>query len=237
MQDNSRPIFSVIIPTRDRPQFIGQAITSVLAQDLTALEVLVVNDGSEPITTPNDVRVCVLDNARHGLNPARNLGVRNARGRFIAFLDDDDVWTDSNFLTRAAKILSLKGGFYFADGIMRFADGRAKSFSQPTDAKSLERDNTILISALCYETKLHDALGFFDETIPYYADWDWYLRVARAGYHFEHHKTAVVDIRVHAQNMSGQDNTALREADLARFCEKHNLGPIPLKNHTDFLQD
>ncbi len=235
MPASASPIFSVIIPSCDRPQYVGDAIASVLTQDLIALEVIVVNDGAQPIAQPADDRVRFLENATQGLNPARNLGIKNARGRFVAFLDDDDVWTDANFLTRAANILSLKGGFYFADGLMRFADGRTKLFSQPTDAKSLERDNTILISSLCYETKLHDALGLFDETIPYYADWDWYLRVARAGYHLEHDKSPVVDIRIHEQNMSGQDNSALRKADLARLCEKHNLGPIPLKNHLDFI--
>jgi glycosyltransferase involved in cell wall biosynthesis len=229
------PIFSVIIPSRDRPQFVGQAIASVLAQNLRALEVIVVNDGAQPITQPADNRAHILDNQMRGLNAARNLAVQHARGRFIAFLDDDDVWTDKDFLFRAANTLMTKGGFYFADGEMRFADGRSKLFSKDADVSSLALDNTILISALCYETKLHKALGLFDESIPYYADWDWYLRVARAGHHFYHDRTAVVDIRVHAQNMSGQDNSAARRADLNALCKKHNLGEISLKNHIDFV--
>jgi glycosyltransferase involved in cell wall biosynthesis len=229
------PIFSVIIPSRDRPHYVGQAIASALAQDLKSLEILVVNDGEGPIAQPADDRVRVLNNALRGLNAARNLAVKNARGRFIAFLDDDDVWTDTNFLSRAAKALTSTGGFYFADGVMRFFDGQSKLFSRDADAQSLTHDNTILISALCYETKLHHELGLFDEAIPYYADWDWYLRVARAGYNFKHDKVAVVDIRVHAQNMSGPDNIARRQSDLDQLCAKHNLGSIPLKNHIDFV--
>ncbi len=229
------PTFSVIIPTRDRLEYLGEAIASVLAQDLEALEVLVVNDGSFPIPVHTDARVRIFDNQSHGLNPARNLAIQNSGGRFIAFLDDDDVWTDANFLSRAAAGLEAKGGFYFADGMMRFADGRAKHFSRDATAASLAHDNTILISALCYEKKLHDSLGLFDESIPYYADWDWYLRVARAGFHFRHDESVVVDIRVHAQNMSGGDNIMKRQNDLNQMCKKHNLGNIPLKNHIDFV--
>ena len=148
------PVFSVIIPTRDRPEYLSEAIASVLAQDLAALVVLVVNDGSLPIAAQTDPRVRIFDNQKCGLNPARNLAVQNSGGQFIAFLDDDDVWTDLNFLSRAAAGLQANGGFYFADGMMRFADGTAKLFSRDATAASLAQDNTILISALCYEKKL-----------------------------------------------------------------------------------
>jgi len=233
MAVNEAPLFSVIIPTRGRPEYLGEAIASVLSQELSAFEVLVINDGSQPIANHTDARVRIFDNEMRGLNPARNLAVQKSAGRFIAFLDDDDVWTDPKFLSRAAAGLQAEGGFYFADGMMRFADGNAKLFSRGATAASLAQDNTILISALCYEKKLHDALGLFDETIPYYADW--YLRVARAGFHFQHDPSIVVDIRVHAQNMSGSDNIRMRQNDLDHLCEKHNLGNIALKNHIDFV--
>ncbi len=235
MPNNPALIFSVIVPTRDRPEFVGEAIASVLKQRLIGLEVLVVNDGTELIPDQTDARVRILDNHMRGLNSARNMAVQNAQGRFIAFLDDDDVWTDPDFLSQAASVLDVNGGLYFADGLMQFVDGTAKSFSLDANAESLAHDNTILISALCYEAKLHDELGLFDETMPYYADWDWYLRVARAGHHIHHAQQTVVDIRVHAQNMSGEDNISRRQNDLNRLCEKHNLGKILLKNHVDFV--
>lgn len=235
MPDNATPVFSVIIPSRDRPEYVGQAIASALLQDLSDLEVLVVNDGAIPIALNSDKRVHIFSNNGRGLNAARNLAVQTARGHFIAFLDDDDVWTDRQFLSRAAKHLTVHGGFYFADGMMRFADGRSKLFSRDADVTSLAHDNTILISALCYDKNLHQELGLFDVSIPYYADWDWYLRVARAGYRLHHDQNPVVDIRVHAQNMSGLDHVMRRQSDLDRLCAKHNLGPIQLKNHTDFV--
>jgi hypothetical protein len=99
----------------------------------------------------------------------------------------------------------------------------------------LARDNTILISAVCYKKSLHQSLGKFDETLPYYWDWDWYLRVARAGARLDHCAESVVDIRVHAQNMSGNSNNIARKNNLELLCAKHNLVNVVLKSHVDFV--
>ena len=117
---------------------------------------------------------------------------------------------------------------------MRFEDGRPDlPFAFDADLETLSRDNTILISGVIYRRALHAALGQFDETLPFYWDWDWYLRIARAGHALTHVRKPVVAIRVHAQNMSGESLEAQRRANLDRFSTKHALPPIPLKNHLD----
>jgi hypothetical protein len=152
----------------------------------------------------------------------------------IAFLDDDDWWIDKHYLAKAAERFNSGAGFCFADGCMTFESGAASlPYTFPADAHSLERDNTILISAVSYRKSLHEDLGAFDETLPYYWDWDWYLRVARAGGRLHHLREPVVAIRVHDQNMSGESLAGERRANLDRFAAKHRLPAIPLKNHLD----
>lgn len=229
-----KPQFTVIIPTRDREHFLQEAVASVVIQDDVSLELLIVNDGDGLTTKFDDNRIRVLNNHKRTAVPARNLGVTEAQGQYIAFLDDDDFFIDPHHLAKAAQAFQQQADFYFANGEMRFADGAVKIFDRNATALSLEKDNTILISAVCYRRVLHEKLGLFDETLPYYWDWDWYLRVARDGYKLHHQKQPAVGIRVHQNNMSSA-NIEARRANLDALQIKHNLAEIPLKNHTDFV--
>ncbi len=228
--------FSVVIPTRARHHFLKQAIASVLEQSHPAHEIIVVDDGEGAADAVGQMHpsVRVLDNRQRGPVPARNLGVESATGEAIAFLDDDDWWIDRDYLKTASEMVEQGASFIYADGVMAFEDGRPQlPFSFHADGETLTRDNTILISAVIFARALHKQLGGFDETLPFYWDWDWYLRVARAGHALERIMRPVVAIRVHARNMSGDSTEALRRANLDRFSTKHGLQPIPLKNHLD----
>jgi glycosyltransferase involved in cell wall biosynthesis len=90
----SEPVVTIVIPTRDRPQFVHRAVASALAQTFRDIEVIVVDDGAvEPFRAgQEDDRLRILRrNGTGGAAAARNLGVANARGEWITFLDDDDV--------------------------------------------------------------------------------------------------------------------------------------------------
>ncbi|GAA1756242.1 glycosyltransferase family 2 protein [Luedemannella helvata] len=92
------PDVSVVIPTRGRPDLVGRAVRSALAQTLTDIEVIVVVDGPDRVTaaalaTIGDRRLRVLELPRRGGAPnARNAGVRGATAPWTALLDDDDEW-------------------------------------------------------------------------------------------------------------------------------------------------
>ncbi len=92
------PLVTVVIPTRRRPELVQRALRSVLAQTHTALDVVVVIDGPDPATDEAlrnwpDERVRVLQNpAPIGAGAARNRAALEAKGAWIAFLDDDDEW-------------------------------------------------------------------------------------------------------------------------------------------------
>jgi GT2 family glycosyltransferase len=92
------PTVSVIIPTTRRPELIGRAVASVIAQTMADLEIIVVVDGPNPETLVvlagiSDQRLRILQNDRpNGAGAARNLGAAQANGTWLAFLDDDDEW-------------------------------------------------------------------------------------------------------------------------------------------------
>jgi glycosyltransferase involved in cell wall biosynthesis len=228
-------LFSVIIPTRNRIDFLKEAVASVLTQNYSRLEVLVVNDGDQAIEQFADKRVRIIDNHQKGAVAARNLGVAQAVGSYISFLDDDDYWVDLTHLAQANAALTDMADFHFANGVMVFPDGNKKLFSRKADRNTLAKDNTILISTVCYRKALHDQLGMFDNDLPYYWDWDWYLRVANAGFKLSRSNRVATAIRVHSQNMSGEDNKNVRQGNLDRLIAKHGLVGIVLKNHLDFV--
>jgi glycosyltransferase involved in cell wall biosynthesis len=92
------PLVSVVIPTRNRPQLVQRSVLSALAQSLQNIEVIVIIDGPDPSTVTvlqeiNDTRLRVIElPTSQGGAGARNAGVNEALGEWIAFLDDDDEW-------------------------------------------------------------------------------------------------------------------------------------------------
>jgi glycosyltransferase involved in cell wall biosynthesis len=232
-------VFSVIIPTRDRPHYLRSAISSVLRQSQAPEEIIIVNDGDPIATAFGDRRVRVLNNGRRGPVAGRQLGVESAKGEAIAFLDDDDEWHDPSHLALASEALQQGASFTFSDGTLVFDQAGIPDvpFQYAADAASLESDNTILISAVCYRRDLHETLGSFDMALPYYWDWDWYLRVARGGHDLHHVAVPTVTIRVHTGNMSGDTSADARQTNLEALARKHAI-PLPrLKNHLSLAQE
>lgn len=232
--------FSVVIPTRNRPHFLKDAIASVLAQSRRPRDIIVVDDGEGAREALKGMSedIVVLDNQQRGPVAARIMGVSSSTSDVIAFLDDDDWWTDREYLEKAAACFEAGSDFSFGDGKLVFDNGEPDlAFSFDAGKLSLERDNTILISAVCYRRSLHFTLGSFDETLPYYWDWDWYLRIVRSDAKLSHIAEPVVAIRVHSQNMSGGSLEHERRANLDLLTLKHRLPPIPLKNHLSLAQE
>ncbi len=96
-------MFSVIIPTYNRASFITKAVDSILRQSFNDYEVVVVDDGSTDTTRQAlqqyGKRITVVHQANSGVSAARNRGIGNAKGKWIAFLDSDDEWKE-NYLAR-----------------------------------------------------------------------------------------------------------------------------------------
>ena len=105
------PKISVIVPVYNTEKYIGRCIESILNQSYKELEVIVINDGSSDGSAEiirkyaeNDSRIIFIDNKNYGVSESRNIGIRNAKGEYIQFVDSDD-FIDENMLKDTLKLL------------------------------------------------------------------------------------------------------------------------------------
>jgi glycosyltransferase involved in cell wall biosynthesis len=187
------PAVSVVIPTRDRwPLLARTALAAVLRQDGVDLEVVVVDDGSAEGPPPSlagldDPRVrLVRQRESRGVAAARNAGIREARGKWVAFLDDDDVWSPTKLRDQIAAATAARAGFVYAGAVwvdeqLELAEGHAPP-SPDTLARELLRWNVLWggSSNVVARRELVESLGGFDERLHQLADWDLWIRLALA---------------------------------------------------------
>lgn len=110
----SSPFFSIVIPIYKVEKYLNKCVDSILTQDFTDFELILVDDGS-PDECPEicdeyalkDFRVKVLHKTNGGLSSARNVGIRNARGNYIIFVDSDDYWNSKQALSIIFGKLSI----------------------------------------------------------------------------------------------------------------------------------
>lgn len=183
---------SVIVPTRDRPAMLAQALESIrkLEGEDLSFEILVGDNGSAPETAAVAARygATYVKVARNGAGAARNAGLEAASGDFIAFLDDDDVWMPGNIRAQLAALeddASLEG--VLGQVVCTDQDLRPTMAPWPSESPGFG-DELVLTMLSGYYPQLGatvvraDAakvVGPFDEKLLGDQDWDWQLRVAR----------------------------------------------------------
>lgn len=183
------PTVSVIIPTYRRSHLVGQAIESVLAQSYTDYEVIVVNDGSTDKTAEVLARfgnkISVVHQRNKGLSAARNAGIRIAQGRYIAFLDDDDLWLPHKLEKQIACLEAHpKIGLVYSDmfcfnenGMLPNTWAKANPGPQVPLLWTLFVRNFIPVPTVVIRRECLDAVGLFDETLTSCEDYDMWLRI------------------------------------------------------------
>lgn len=98
LNNSEKPLVSVVIPVYNVEQYIEQAVESVISQTYSNLEIIIVDDQSPDQSIDrveqrfNDDRILIIRQKNRGLAGARNTGIRNAKGCYVAFLDSDDFW-------------------------------------------------------------------------------------------------------------------------------------------------
>lgn len=122
-------LVSVIIPTRNRAHYLPQALDSVYAQQYPHFEILLVDDGSTDNTADiakgYDTRLRYFRQSRKGVSAARNLALSEAKGRYVAFLDDDDWWTPDKLQKQVAYLYAHTDCGWITSGF-RMVDAEGK---------------------------------------------------------------------------------------------------------------
>jgi glycosyltransferase involved in cell wall biosynthesis len=192
----SQPTVSVVIPTRNRAELLKtHALPSALAQRDVDVEVVVVDDGSDEedrraLESLEGSRVRVVRHAtRQGQSRARNTGIEAARGEWIAFLDDDDLWSPDK-LPEQLDAAAIAGAEFAYTGVIMIDEARGGEVIQvlpPTPPDGLlERlltTNAIhagASSVLARASAVRE-VGAFDERLVQFTDWDLWIRLAAHG--------------------------------------------------------
>jgi glycosyltransferase involved in cell wall biosynthesis len=186
-----RPLVSVIIPTYNRSGLLGRAVRSVLQQNFNDLEILIIDDSSDDDTQSvvnnlNDGRVRYFRNKLNiGGSGARNVGISQAKGKYLAFLDDDDEWL-LNKLEKQVSLIEAADrtvglvycGYYYIYNERRAAESVPRYRG---DIYNILLKNNVLGSPTpLIRNEVFREVGGFDERLPSCQDWDMWIRISRS---------------------------------------------------------
>ncbi len=188
------PRVSVVIPTYNRAPLLRQAIESVLAQSYRTFEIVISDNCSSDGTASvvhgfQDLRIRYFRNDRNiGMVPNWNAGIRRARAEYVALLEDDNWW-HPRYLERVVQTLDAHPQVAFVHTATCLTDqqGQSVRIHKRWDAdrrcdglaelRDLMRGNQIFLSTVTFRRESIQSAGLFDETIPYAADWEMWLRL------------------------------------------------------------
>jgi glycosyltransferase involved in cell wall biosynthesis len=182
------PLVSVIIPTYNRGWIIQEAVESVLAQDYKYFELIVVDDGSTDHTVDllrsYGKAIRLIQQENQGVSAARNTGIAEASGAFIAFLDSDDLWLPDKlscqidfFNSHPEAMLCQTEEIWMRNRVRVNPKKRHKKPSGRIFEASLSLC-LVSPSAVMIKRSLFEDVGLFDETLPACEDYDFWLRVS-----------------------------------------------------------
>ncbi|HEV2884107.1 MAG TPA: glycosyltransferase [Pyrinomonadaceae bacterium] len=183
------PTVSVVIPTYNLASLLPEAVASVRAQRCPNLEIIVVDDGStdnteevlNSLTRDGDLRWFRQENTSAAA--ARNRGIAEAKGDWIAFLDADDVWLPDKLATQFAELEKNPGAaFSFSDVQVLFENGEQQDLptrkSRSPLMLQLLSGNLFATPSVIVRRDCLNAVGAFDASLRTGEDWDLWLRLA-----------------------------------------------------------
>jgi peptidoglycan/xylan/chitin deacetylase (PgdA/CDA1 family) len=229
VEGGGAPVVSVVVPTRDRWSLLADTLASALAAEEVGIEVIIVDDGSTspaPAAPPfTDPRVRIVRNdVSLGVSRARNRGIEEARGEWVAFLDDDDVWAPRKLRRQLDAAAATGATFAYAAVILVTAESGLVTVAEaPPPARLAEllgSFNAIPAGAsnVVVRAELLREAGGFDPDFTHLADWDLWIRLAAAGLGAACSEP-LVGYRLHPASMRSTAGGAV--AELGRLDQKH----------------
>jgi glycosyl transferase family 2 len=199
-----RPLITVVVPVYNGAAFLADAVNVILAQNYPSLEIIVVDDGSTDsidavvASLPLEVRYFKQQNA--GAAAARNRGIKDASGEFIAFLDVDDLWPDNNLNVLADRLLAQPNiAVVHGHGQLMELDetsGRYEYVGNPSESFPY------YIGAGLYRRSAFERVGLFDTELKFAEDTDWYIRAGELKLTLLRVPEVTLLVRRHSRNMT-----------------------------------
>jgi glycosyltransferase involved in cell wall biosynthesis len=206
---------SVLIPCWNAQAYVGDAIRSVLAQDMAPTEIIVVDDGSTDrsaaIAEAFGPDVILLRQPNRGVGAALNLALSHATGDAIAFLDADDLWLPQKLTVQTAALAAnpdLDGVFAHMRAFVSPDLSAEQRTAVSVSAESMPAfvKNTLLLRRHAFER-----LGTFDEDRRHADFIAWYARASAGGFRWQMLPDLVSLRRIHATNMGRINRESQRE--------------------------
>jgi glycosyltransferase involved in cell wall biosynthesis len=233
---SQQDLVSVIMPVYNRETLVGAAIDSILSQTYPAIEVVLVNDGStdNSLSVIKDYerkypeKIVVIDQENQGQVASRNNAIRKANGKYIAFLDSDDLWEPTKLEEQMPLFKENVGLVYSAinnidesgkivNAVMCDESVRGNILPQLLVRNQMTGGTVVVLKEAL------DRVGLFDESFSAAENWDLWIRVCKE-YDADLVNKPLVQYRVHPGNMS-KDRTLMlgaKEDILNKHC---NVNP------------
>ncbi len=205
------PLFSIILTTYNRPDLLKDALDSIARQTLKDFEVILVNDHGEGVESLLNQYSCCITYLRQGRNTgpagARNAAHRLARGQYLVYLDDDDIFLPEHLQVLASGLQEHPGEVVYSDALFiaeRLENGGRHILNQESrythgdySRERLLVDNYIPVNTFAWPRSVALEVGDFDETLSGLEDWDFLQRLA-ARLPFHHLQQETVQVRMRA---------------------------------------
>lgn len=202
----NKPFISVVIPTFNRKHVISRAIDSVIKQSFNNWELIIVDDHSSDLTKEfiksnySDHRIRFMirpDGRQKGANTCRNIGIENAKGKYIAFLDSDDEWKKEH-LDKCYEFAEFRTSFTasYSNSIIKQSIFYFKEISR--EVRQTETHLDFLIGSGSAKTPTYFIKAdlakniMFDEELQQHQDWDFFIRFGEKYYWFYNPSTEVI---------------------------------------------
>ena len=199
IKNNQFPQVSIIVPTYNRPDMLRETIQSILDQTYQNFEIIVVNDAGQDVSNVvasfNSSKITHLTHTQNkGLAASRNTGIRAAQGKYIAYLDDDDIYYPNHLETLVSHLESTDCHIAYTDSYQanqKLIDdsyqtvSRTLQYSQDFDYELILVQNFVPVLCFMHNRAIIEKIGYFDETLRSHEDWDLWVRVSRE-YRLDH---------------------------------------------------
>jgi glycosyltransferase involved in cell wall biosynthesis len=226
------PLVSVIIPTYNRACYIRECLDSVFNQSYQNVEIILVDDGStdntkQIISTLTDPRLHYIYQENKGRSQARNTALSCAKGKYITFLDSDDMYLPNKIECQVTYLINHPGtAMVYTSAYCISATGELLDEKYEATASGLIYDKiaffvpmTITLPTVMTYKKVLDTVGWFDENMNRFEDTDLWRRIAKA-YRIDAIPTYTCKLRSHPENALLSQNPTEIAASLDYYAKK-----------------